>query len=83
MVSIGLILNRNAVVNYLLVVGYLALLITTTVYEYINQGITQLVYFTSDSLGLLMLTAMTIVSIPAFYYGYRFIATRKIGRAHV
>jgi hydrogenase-4 component F len=77
LVSIGLILNRNAVVNYLLVVGYLALLITTTVYEYINQGITQLVYFTSDSLGLLMLIAMTIVSIPAFYYGYRFIATRN------
>ncbi len=72
-ISLGLFLNKNARINNFLVILYVVLLCTLGVYEYNHLNVTELGFFTPDSLGILMLLAICIVSIPAFYYGYRYI----------
>jgi len=74
-ISLVLFFNRNTFVNYTLVVLYIALLWFFGIYEYRHLNITDLEFFTPDSLGILMLAAICVVSIPAFYHGYRYIAT--------
>lgn len=71
----GLFLNRNKSINYALIVAYIALLLSLGVYEYLHPNVTELWYFKVDALGLIMLMAICVVSIPAFYHGYRYIAT--------
>ncbi len=77
LISCGLFFNRSKVFNYLLIVAFIALLLGMSIYGFLNPGFTQLRYFKVDSLGLLMLMAIGIVSIPAFYHGYRYIATHN------
>ncbi len=74
-ISGGLFFNRNKVINYLLIVVYIVLLLGLNIYGIQYPGFTQLHYFKADSLGLLMLIAIGVVSIPAFYHGYRYIAS--------
>ena len=50
-----LFFNRNRVVNYLLVIGFLFVQCGFTVYEYLHLNETELHYFTADSLALLLL----------------------------
>jgi len=74
-ISLLLFFNRNTILNYALLILYLALLWCFGVYEYLHLNVTELVFFTPDSLGILMLMAICVVSIPAFYHGYKYIAT--------
>lgn len=74
-ISLWLFFNRNTFINYALLILYLALLWSLGIYEYHHLNVTELEFFTPDSLGILMLSAICVVSIPAFYHGYRYIAT--------
>lgn len=76
-IAAGLFLNKNTVINYLLVCFYLVMLWVFAIHEYHNVNITEQVYFTADSLGVLLLLALSVVSVPAFYHGYRYIATHE------
>ncbi|KAB2821317.1 MAG: hypothetical protein F9K10_04175, partial [Paludibacter sp.] len=70
----GLFFNRNTAVNYLLLVIYLALLWFFSINELNDLNNTQFGFFKPDSLGVLMLLTISVVSIPAFWHGYRYIA---------
>jgi len=74
-ISILLYYNRITAVNYLLVILFLVSLWAFSFYEYFHLNTIQLEYFKPDALGILLLLAMCIVSIPAFYHGYRYIVT--------
>lgn len=74
-IAAGLFLNKNTAVNYLLVCIYLVMLWVFAIHEYLNVNITEQIYFTADALGILLLLALSVVSIPAFYHAYRYIAT--------
>jgi len=76
-ICVGLFLNRNTLVNYLLLAAYLVLLWFLGIHEYLNLNMVELKFFKPDSLGILMLMAMCVVSVPAFYHGYRYIATHE------
>ncbi len=76
-ISCGLFLNRNSVVNYSFLVIYLALLWFFCIHELGVINSTQLGFFRPDSLGILLLLTIGVVSIPAFYHGYRYIATHE------
>ena len=65
-----LFFNRKRVLNYLLVIGFLFLQIGFTIYEYLHINTTELNYFTADSLAILLLVTLTIISIPAMYHSY-------------
>lgn len=76
-ISVWLFFNRNTFVNYALLILYLALLWSFGVYEYQHLNITELEFFTPDSLGILMLMAICVISVPAIYHGYRYISTSE------
>jgi hydrogenase-4 component F len=77
-----LFFNRNRVLNYLLVIGYLFLQIGFTIYEYLYINTTELHYFSADALGIILLITLTIISIPAMYHSYVFISKNKDNPKH-
>ena len=81
-ISSLLFFNRDRVWNYLLVSVFLLLQIGFTIYEYLNAGTTDLVYFSADSLGILLLATLTIISLPAMYHSYVFISKNQENARH-
>lgn len=70
----GLIfLNRKAVVNNTLIVLFGLLQTGFTIYACTRYKLTDLEYFTFDSLGVLLLITLTIVSLPALFHSYLYI----------
>ena len=70
----GLILiNRNSVLNNILIVLYGFLQIGFTVYGCYNYKNSFLEYFTFDSLGLILLMTLSIIAIPALFHSYLYI----------
>jgi hydrogenase-4 component F len=72
--SSGLIyFNRNRVVNYALVIFFAVLQWSFTLYTCFHHKETGLWYFTFDSLGILLLLTLDIISLPAFYHSYLYL----------
>ncbi len=63
--SAGLFLNRNKAINYMLVILFLILQWSFTLYAGANLRVTDNSYFTFDSLGILLLFTLSIVAVPA------------------
>jgi hydrogenase-4 component F len=70
--ALGLLfyLSRSQAARVTLAIVFLLLQGMLTIYEYVHPGITQLSYFTADSLAVLFLLVNTIVAIPAFYHSF-------------
>ncbi len=69
-ISILLFFNRNKNINYLLSILFIAMQWIFTIYEYNHINITELEYFTPDSLAIIFLVILSIVCIPAFYHSH-------------
>jgi hydrogenase-4 component F len=65
--------NRNSVVNNILIVLFAILQICFTIFACYNYKETFLEYFTFDSLGLLLLMTLSIITIPALFHSYLYI----------
>jgi hydrogenase-4 component F len=65
--------NRNTFINYLLVILFGFLQTGFAVYACFHHNSTWLEYFTFDSLGLLLLVTLSIVTIPALLHSYLYI----------
>jgi hydrogenase-4 component F len=65
--------NRNSVVNNMLIVLFGILQICFTIFACYNYKGTFLEYFTFDSLGLLLLVTLSIITIPALFHSYLYI----------
>jgi hydrogenase-4 component F len=74
--------NRKRLFNYLLVVAFLVLQIGFTIYEYLHINTTELRYFSADSLGILLLITLTIISIPAIYHSYVYLGSKQDNPKH-
>ena len=77
-----LFFNRNRVIKHLLVITFVVLQIWFTVYEYLHRNTTELTYFTADSLAVLLLLTLCIISIPAFYHSYVYLGTKQDNPRH-
>ena len=77
-----LFVNRNRLLRHLLVLVFVLLQIGFTVYEYLFINRTELTYFTADSLGLLLLMTLCVISIPAFYHSYVYLGTKQDNPRH-
>jgi hydrogenase-4 component F len=64
-IAIGLFINRNKTVNYSLVGLFLIVQWGFTIYACFHYKTTEADYFSFDSLGLLLLITLSIISIPA------------------
>src|SRR5665648_940006 len=77
-ISLGLFFNRNKLVNYALLFVFSALLVVFSIYEYNHINVIELEFFKPDAIGVLLLFALTIVSIPVIIHGERYIETHNI-----
>src|ERR1022692_4481717 len=77
LISIILFINRNRMMNYLLITLFTILQWIFTVYEYNHLNITDLTYFTPDSLAIIFLGVLSIICIPVFYHSYIYFAKGK------
>ena len=78
----GLFFNRNKVINYLLVIIFLALQIGFAVYEYQHLNSIELGYFSSDAIGILMLMTLTIIAVPGMYHSYIYLSDKNDNPRH-
>jgi hydrogenase-4 component F len=70
----GLIyINRKHFWNYVLLVFFAVLQWSFTIYSCFKYRSTELDYFTTDSIGILLLITLSIISVPAFYHSYLYI----------
>ena len=65
--------NRNNVINYILIVIFAILQICFTIYGCYHYKNNVLEYFTFDSLGLLLLVTLSVITIPALFHSYLYI----------
>lgn len=70
LISFLLFLNRNKIISFVLLGLFLALQGSLTVYAYLNFRSTELIYFTYDSLAILLLLTLGIIAIPAFLHSH-------------
>ena len=77
-ISGWLFFNRNKFINYALLVIFSALMVVFSIVEYNNLNIVELQFFKPDSLGVLLLIALSIVSIAVIIHGYRYIETHNV-----
>ena len=68
-----LLINRNTVFNYILVILFGILQTGFSVFACFHYKNTFLEYFSFDSLGLLLLITLSIVTIPALIHSYLYI----------
>ncbi|HLG38770.1 MAG TPA: hypothetical protein VI461_03840, partial [Chitinophagaceae bacterium] len=69
-IALVLFFNRNKTLNYLLAGVFVLLQWIFTVYEYKHLNIEELGYFIPDSLAVIFLIVLSIISIPVFYHSY-------------
>ncbi|MDP2336538.1 MAG: proton-conducting transporter membrane subunit [Bacteroidota bacterium] len=69
-IALALFLNRNKIVTFALLGSFLILQGALTVHAYLNFHSTELGYFTYDSLAVLLLFTLLIISIPALFHSH-------------
>jgi hydrogenase-4 component F len=72
-IAILIFFNRNAILNNILIILYGMLQTSFTLHACANYKSVELEYFTVDSLGLLLLITLSIITIPALFHSYLYI----------
>jgi hydrogenase-4 component F len=70
--------NRNKTINYTLISIYGGLLWFFGIYQYQHLNTTELGFFKSDALGVLLLLALCIIAVPVLFHGYRYIEKHNV-----
>ena len=69
-IAIALFLNRNKTIAFVLLGLFLILQGTLSVHAYLNLHATEWSYFTYDSLAVLLLLTLGIISVPAIFHSH-------------
>jgi hydrogenase-4 component F len=69
-IALALFLNRNKIVTFALLGSFLILQGALTLHAYLNIHYTEWSYFTYDSLAILLLGTLFIISIPAIIHSH-------------
>jgi hydrogenase-4 component F len=69
-IAIALFLNRNKTIAFVLLGLFLILQGTLSVHAYLNLHVTEWSYFTFDSLAVLLLLTLGIISVPAIFHSH-------------
>jgi hydrogenase-4 component F len=72
-IAIGLFLSRNKTLTFLLLGLFVVLQWMMTIHAYSNLRSTDLVYFTYDSLAVLLLAALSIIAVPALIHSHLYL----------
>ncbi len=76
---IGMLLffNRNTIINNSLLCIFILVQWGYTIFAYTHQNGVEIVYFTTDALGLLLLVTLGIICVPAIYHSHRYLVSYK------
>ena len=73
LIAVLLFVNRNTIVNNILVILFGILQTAFTVFAIFQYKTTVLLYFSFDSLGMLLLVTLSIITLPALLHSYLYI----------
>jgi hydrogenase-4 component F len=76
-IAVILFFSRNKILVYSLAGLFVVLQSLFTLYTCMHYGTTELIYFTYDSLGVILLITLSIIAIPAFIHSYLYIENHK------
>ena len=76
-IAIILFISRNKIFVYSLAGLFLVLQSVFTIYTCFHYGSTEWIYFTYDSLGVILFITISIVAIPSFIHSYIYIENHK------
>ncbi|MFZ4401380.1 MAG: complex I subunit 5 family protein [Bacteroidales bacterium] len=76
-IAIALFINRNKIINFSLTGVFILLQWGFTIYACMHFRSTELEYFTFDSLGILLLLTLSIITIPATIHSFIYIKDNK------
>ena len=76
-IAIILFISRNKIFVYSLAGLFLVLQSGFAIYASFHYGSSELLYFTYDSLGVILLITMSIVAIPALIHSYIYIENHQ------
>src|ERR1035437_9067411 len=76
LITLSVFLIRNRVVTISLVILFVLLQWTLTVYEYLTLNTIQLLYFTPDAIGVILLTVMSVLASMSFLYSFIYLNSR-------
>lgn len=79
LITCALFFNRTTWINYLLVGLFVALLFGFGVVQCFQLNTTELGFFKTDALGLILLLALCCVAVPALFHGYRYLTQHNTG----
>lgn len=65
-----LLFNRNKLLSYVLIIAFLILQWSLSIYEFTYRNVVEFDLFRSDALAILLLITLSIIAIPAFYHSY-------------
>lgn len=77
LICIGITINRNKVIQNSLLILFILFQWSFTIYACINYKSTELEYFTFDSIGILLLLTLSIISVPALIHSYIYLKNRN------
>ncbi len=69
-IALALFLNRNKIIAFVLLGIFLVFQCALTVHAWLNFHVTELTYFTYDSLAVLLLITLGIIAVPAFFHSH-------------
>ncbi len=72
------VLLRNRTITRIITIGFALLHIWFTIYAWTNLGKTELLYFTFNSPGVLLLSLLSLILIPTVYHGFIYAAKDDI-----
>lgn len=78
LISALLYLNKNTIVNYSLLGIFVVLFVAFCGYEYMHLNTLEFEVFKPDALGILLLVALCVISIPIIFHGYRYIEKHNV-----
>jgi len=83
LMCILIILFRNKTITRIITIGFALLHIGFTIYCWINLDKTELGYFTYTSIGVLLLSALSLLTIPTIYHGFIYASKDDIKKYNI
>jgi len=76
--SISIVIFKNRILTKILTVAFAIIHLSFVAYCWTNLNKTELDYFTYDRLGLLFLSILSVISIPAIYHSFIYLKNEDI-----
>jgi hydrogenase-4 component F len=76
LITVSVFLFRNRKITVSLVVLFVLLQWTLTVYEYLTLNTVQFLYFTPDAIGIILLAVMSVLASTSFLYSFIYLNSR-------